>query len=118
MEHGESVVTHVAQEDRVRDQPRNHLRDQDSDGGTRMPIKTGFDFFGCDRADKAHKSGKAPGVFLQKGESAREEWLSTAWTDAQGWSAPSCHAPSAPDEFRELDRDAARNFAQFANEGR
>ena len=45
-----------------------------------MPIKTGFDFFGCDRADKAHKSGKAPGVFLQKGESAREEWLSTAWT--------------------------------------
>lgn len=40
-----------------------------------MPIKTGFDFFGCDRADKAHKSGKAPGVFLQEGESARKEWL-------------------------------------------
>lgn len=83
-----------------------------------MTIKTGFDFFGCDRADKAHKSGKAPGVFLQEGESARKEWLSTAWTDAQGVERPIVLCPECADKFRELEKDAARNFAQFANEGR
>lgn len=83
-----------------------------------MPIKTGFDFFGCDRADKAHKSGKAPGVFLQEGESARKEWLSTAWTDAQGVECLIVLCPECADKFRELEKDAARSFAQFANEGR
>lgn len=83
-----------------------------------MPIKTGFDFFGCDRADKAHKSGKAPGVFLQKGESAREEWLQTTWTDAQGVERPIVLCPECASKFRELQKDAARSFAQLANEGR
>lgn len=83
-----------------------------------MPIKTGFDFFGCDRADKAHKSGEAPGVFLQKGESAREEWLQTTWTDAQGVERPIVLCPECASKLRELQKDAARSFAQFANEGR
>lgn len=83
-----------------------------------MPIKTGFDFFGCDRADKAHKSGEAPGVFLQEDESARKEWLQTTWTDAQGVERPIVLCPECASKFRELHKDAARSFAQFANEGR
>ncbi len=83
-----------------------------------MPIKTGFDFFGCDRADKAHKSGEAPGVFLQEDESARKEWLQTTWTDAQGVESPIVLCPECASKFRELQKDAARSFAQFANEGR
>lgn len=83
-----------------------------------MPIKTGFDFFGCDRADKAHKSGEAPGVFLQEDESARKEWLQTTWTDAQGVERPIVLCPECASKLRELQKDAARSFAQFANEGR
>lgn len=83
-----------------------------------MPIKTGFDFFGCDRADKAHKSGEAPGVFLQEDESARKEWLQTTWTDAQGVERPIVLCPECASKFRELQKDAAHSFAQFANEGR
>ena len=83
-----------------------------------MPIKTGFDFCGCDRADKAHKSGEAPGVFLQEDESARKEWLQTTWTDAQGVERPIVLCPECASKFRELQKDAARSFAQFANEGR
>lgn len=83
-----------------------------------MPIKTGFDFFGCDRADKAHKSGEAPGVFLQEDESARKEWLQTTWTDARGVERPIVLCPECASKFRELQKDAARSFAQFANEGR
>lgn len=83
-----------------------------------MPIKTGFDFFGCDRADKAHKSGEAPGVFLQEDESARKEWLRTTWTDAQGVERPIVLCPECASKFRELQKDAARRSARFANEGR
>ena len=83
-----------------------------------MPIKTGFDFFGCDRADKAHKSGEAPGVVLQEDASARKEWLQTTWTDAQGVERPIVLCPECASKFRELQKDAARSFAQFANEGR
>lgn len=83
-----------------------------------MPIKTGFDFFGCDRADKAHKSGEAPGVFLQEDESARKEWLQTTWTDAQGVERPIVLCPECASKFRELQKDAVRSFAQFANRGR
>lgn len=83
-----------------------------------MPIKTGFDFFGCDRADAAHKSGKAPGEFLQEGESTRREWLQTTWRDAQGVERPIVLCPECADKFRQLQDDAARSFAQFANEGR
>lgn len=83
-----------------------------------MSIKEGFACFACDRPDKAHKDGKAPEVYLQEGESARKEWLSTAWTDAQGVERPIVLCPECADKFRELEKDAARNFAQFANDGR
>lgn len=79
-----------------------------------MSIKEGFACFACDRPAKAHKDGKAPEVYLQEGESARGEWIDTAYTDEHGAEQRITLCPECAEAYRELRRKRAAELSRFA----
>lgn len=78
-----------------------------------MPIKKGFDCYACDRPAAAHKDGKAPEVYLQKGETAQKEWLDASYTDAHGVEQRITLCPDCARDWAELRRKQAAELTRF-----
>lgn len=79
-----------------------------------MSIKEGFACFACDRPAKVHKDGKAPEAYLQEGESARGEWIDTAYTDEHGAEQRLTLCPECAKAYRELRQKQAAELSRFA----
>ncbi len=84
-----------------------------------MPVKPGFSCYACDRAPVAHKSGRAPEVYLQEGESVAREWMvDYAWTDQFGAPQTMTLCPECAAKLRLIATAQAEEMSRFANEGK
>lgn len=83
-----------------------------------MTIKKGFDLYACDRADEAHKGGKAPQVYMQPDESAAKEWEHFEYIDEHGVALFTDLCPECAEKRRHLARAHAEEMTAFVNEGR
>lgn len=83
-----------------------------------MTIKKGFDLYACDRADKAHKSGRAPQVYMQPEESSAMEWRHIDYKDENGVELCVDLCPECARKHDSLMRAQAVQMTAFVNEGR